>query len=265
MEEEKLEAQPQEQPEETKEEQPEKDRTAEQFDKLKESNKELKTERDKYKNLLDSLRPDKVPDKVSYPAPVNKAPEAKEFENLGQGDIDAVFESMKDNEGYLDGNKLLSVLKSMDEKAKRAEQKAEKAEAHAQRVLEATEEKSRSDTMARVHEKYPMLDPENTEGFDKDLYEAVRNDLIGQMMSGKEDPMAAADKWYDKLYGGKVTKEEKENKEKKEAAKKEINAVRPTSNMMHGYYEHDEEEALREKARKGKKGAVAELLKRRGQ
>lgn len=266
-EQEKQEQQAEEQVEEKVEEkQEQKDRTTEQFDKLKESNKELKDERDKYKNLLDSLRPEKVPEQIKYPQPINKAPQAKEFGSLKQDDIDTVFESMKDPEGYLDGNKLLTVLKQMDTRARAAEQKAEKAVEHSKRVMEAAEERSRSDVMTRVHEKYPMLDPESkSTEFDKDFYEAVRNDLIGQMMEGKEDPMAAADKWYNKLYSTKVTKEEKEQKEQKEEAKKQINAAKPGATTIKGYYEADEEEELRKKVQEGKKGALAEMLRRRGQ
>lgn len=242
---------------------PVKDRTTEQFEKLKESNQELKQERDKYKNLLDSLRPEVVPEPAKqYEEPINQAP--KSFGTLEQADIEKTFESMKDEDGYLDGNKLVEALKAMDARARQADQRAQRAEEHVQRVIVAKEEEKKTATMRAVHEKFPQLDP-TSEAFDPTFYDVVRNELIGQLMEGKEDPMAAAEKWSSKLYKKEqpVTKEEIEKKETIEEQKKQINAVRPRSASNVGYYKDEEEESLKEKIRSGKKGALAELLRRR--
>ncbi len=260
------------QPEETKEEteeKPQKDRTTEQFEKLTKSNKELKQQRDKYKNVLESLQPDApAPQQPAqnYQQPTNKAPSAKQFENLSQKDIDSQFKSMVDDKGYLDGNKLFAVLKQMDARTERAEAKAERIRIQAEKERIARQQQQKSRKMQDVHDKYPQLDPENDASFDPEFYELVRNDLIGQMMEGKEDPMAAADKWS-KVLSSKEGKEEvakmtKEEKEKKKEQKEQINAVRPRSSSMKGYYEKEEEDKLMDKVRKGKKGALAEAIRR---
>lgn len=236
----------------------EKSRTAEQFEKLKDSNKTLKDERDTYKNLLDSLLPSDA-EMATVTPPVKET----------QPDIAEDLKAMVDEDGYLDGAKLTETLKEINERAKRAEQKVARIEEHNERVRVAKEQNQKTALMRSVHEKYPSLDPESGV-FDKDFYEAVRNDLIGQMMEGKEDPMLAADKWSDKLYGNterqiEVTKEEKEAKDTKEDQKAQINAIRPRSSSMVGYYKEEENDILMDKVRQGKKGALAEILRRRGQ
>ena len=248
----------------TKEE--EKDRTTEQFEKLTESNKELKEERDKYKNVLDSLQPEQQQPTQGYEKPVSRAPLAKNFDNLKQNDIDEVFKSMVDDNGYLDGNKLFGVLKKLDARTTRAEETAERVRIQAEKEKIARKQQQKSDKMQIVHDKYPRLNPENIEIFDPQFYELVRNDLIGQMMDGKEDPMVAADKWANVLNSKEgekeVAKATKEETEEKKTQKEQINAVRPRSSSMTGYYKGEEDAALREQVRKGKKGALAEVLRR---
>jgi len=220
----------------------------------------LKDENKKYKDVLSSLTPEE-----KYEAPVQQAPQAEQFQTLQQGDIDQVFRSMVDDQGFVDGNKLLNTLRDLDTSAKNSKQAAEKALEHARRVEVAQQEQQKSATMQTVHEKYPQLDPES-ESFDSRYWEFVRNELIGQMMEGKQDPLSAAEKGYDVFYKEQqVTKEEKAQKEEKDNAKAQINATRPRSSSAVGYYENEEEEALKAKVQAGKKGALAELLRRRGQ
>ena len=251
-----------------------KDRTTQQFEKLTSHNKQLKAERDGYKNLLDSLAPeeDEAPpqqpqafDPQQYQNPVSKAPSANQYQNLNQQQINETFKSMIDEKGYMDGNKLLNVLQQMDDRARKAEEDARQARAHTKRMEQAQEKMKKSSTMEKVHEKYPQLDPDNEEVFNRDFYDVVRNDLIGQMMEGKEDPLEAADKWADKFLQTDMNKQQKEEMEQKQNKKKAINATRPRSSSMQGYYKDEEEDSLRAQVRKNKKGALAELLRRRGQ
>lgn len=244
---------PQEQPK------PEKDRTQEQFEKLVESNKTLKEERDQYKNVLESLKPNFTEDNA------HSVPSSRDFTHLSQDQVDDVYKSMVDEDGYLDGNKLTKALKEMDDRARAAELRAAQVEAHLKRREVAEQESMKTEEARKVHEKFPQLDPESTE-FDEDYYQMVRNEVIGQMMDGKEDFMGAAQKWYDKFYKEKSMKnEEKTQQEKKQEQKAQINAIRPRSSVMAGYYSNTEEQSLVTDAQKGKKGAVAELLRRRGQ
>ena len=237
------------------------DHNAKQAEKLVETNKELKQDKDKseekYQNLLDSLKPEEeVPQQVQqqYQQPINQAPPAKSFENLDQQDVNNVFKGMVDDQGYLDGPKLLNVLSTMNKRA-------ENAEARASKVEKSQEDFEQTTKSRELHAKYPQLDPENKD-FNKDFWELVRNEVIGQMMTGKEDPIKAADKWYNKLYKSEMNKDDTKKKEESEDTKRQINAVRPRSPMATGYYEKEEAENLRKKVIAGKRGALAETLKR---
>lgn len=242
-----------------------KSRTAEQFEKLKESNQELKKERDHYRNVLDSLTPEAATPTQRAQAP--QTPQADGYTHLKQEDIDAVYTQMVDADGYLDGGKLVNTLKEMDSRARAAEQRALQIEQHLKLREEAETQARKTELMRKVHELYPQLDPERAETFDAEFYDAVRNELIGQIMtSGQEDPMAAAEKWSKKLYRDiEMDKKEKAIKEEKQEQKAQINATNLRSPSLKGYYEKAEEGDLREKIKHGKKGALAELLRRRGQ
>lgn len=249
---------------ESQDPQEQKSRTQKEFEKLKNSNKELKEERDAYKNVLDSLKPSTPPtpqQQPQYQQPLNQAPSANQFSNLSQNEVNNVFQSMVDADGYLDGNKLMQTLQQLNQRAMNAEQRAARVEEHQQRREAAEQEAQKSQAMKEVHAKYPELDPEN-ENFDEDFYDLVRNELIGQLMQGKEDAMEAADKWASKRN---MTREEKQIKEQKEEQKSQINAVRPRSSMMKGYYTKDDNQELINKVRQGKKGALAEALRRQEQ
>lgn len=244
---------PQEEIKEPKEETPEapketKDRTSEQFDKLTTSNKELKNERDGLKNVLDSL----------YPGEPKAVPE------IPAEDDSLSLEGMVDAEGFLDGKKLVSEIDSLKKKAKNAEDTAKRVEIQAEKEKQAREQSQRTQKMLVVHAKYPELDPDN-DRFNTDLFDAVRNDLISQLFVGKEDPMVAADKWYPRFYpeGENMakTKEEKELESKKVEQKEQINST--GSGVHRASYESQNEEDLRKQMVAGKKGALAEMLRRR--
>ena len=253
-----------------------KDRTSEQFAKLTESNKELKEERDQYKNLFEGLRPTEVPQEAQqYQEPINQAPQ-NQFQNINQEAVDQTFQSMIDENGYLDGNKLMSTLKSMDERATRAELAAKQVQD--ENIKKNTEAREREEKQATldVYTKYPHLDPNNVDGvevdgekisFDPKMWQYVKNELESKarrgVMPSNSDYMEAADQVYQDLYGGRdMTK--KEEQKKVESQKNIINATRPRSTMNVNYYKNDEESALIDQVRAGKRGAVGELLRRKG-
>lgn len=240
-----------------------KDRTSEQFDKLTGSNKQLKQENEALKDVIASLTPDPVPDMQTLDPVV--IPQAQEYKNLSQKEIDGVYSSMIDEQGYLDGNKLISTLKGMDDRVKQAELRADQIARQAAAERTAREEMSRSKEAEELHNKYPHLDP-NSEVFDKVFYDAVRNEMIGQMLDGKQDPMAAADKWAPKFISEPQSmKKEEEKKQQADEAKSNINANIPRSGNSRGYYDNSETETLREGIMSGKRGALAEMLRRREQ
>lgn len=242
------------------------DRTKEQFDKLKEKNKELNEVNKQYQSLMDSLIPE--PEQQQTPQP-QQQPQQKDYSHLEQDDIDQVFQSMIDDKGFLDGNKLKDTLRNMNEAAKAANERAKRVEEHVMRETQARERAIKDEKTRSLHDKYPMLDPENKDEFDRDFYEAVRNDMVGQYMNGvapgQEDPVASADKLAKRYLQDTMNKQEQEQKERGEQARAHVNTTRPRSRITKGYYEQDGEDVLIDAVRKGKKGALGELLKRRGQ
>ena len=231
---------------------PKVDRTGEQFDKLKESNQELKQERDQYKKLYES-----------YEQPTKEVPSADKFNNLSQPQVNDVVAGLVDEQGYMDGAKLTKMLMDMDKRAANAEQSAQAA----QKQLRDWEE---TRATQKVLQKYDMLDPNKTDTFDEVFFESVLNELKGNAIMGKEpkeaDYMAAADKWHERLYKEReMKKKDKEAQEKVEAQRDAAQSVKPTgSSMIKGYYEDQEDAELIKAIQQGKKGAIAERLKRRG-
>lgn len=261
---------PQEAPEEEKpiEEPPKeeetKKRTTEQFEKLKDHNKSLKEENEKLKkkNVLDSL----VPEPPAYPeSPItNVVPATQNYPNLSKEDINNTFAGLVDDQGYVDTGLLVSTLNELQQKAKEAEERARQADEKVFATAKKQEDFERKELMREVHKEYPRLDPDS-EQFDERLWEGVRNEVIGQWTSGKqEDVKAAAAKWSDILYGKEeeVKKADKEKLVKSEDEKRNINAlgVKQTSQRV----DPDRLEMLREAVRKGKKGALSELLEATG-
>jgi len=242
-----------------------KKRTAEQFDKLKEHNKELKEENKKIKkNVLDSL----VPEAPQYPqSPItNVAPSAKKYPGLSQKQVNETFKGLVDDQGYVDSGLLVSTLKELKEKEKLSEERVRRAEAKAEQTTRDFDSFQRTQIMKEVHKKHPRLDPENSEAFDVRFWKGVRSDMVDGMMKGKVlDIAKVADDWAELLYGKEVKevqevkKKDKEKLEKAEDEKRNINALgtRQTSQRL----DDTETEALHEAARRGKKGAVAALLR----
>lgn len=254
-----------------------KTRTQEQFEKLTQSNKELKEERDQYKNLFEGLRPEEVPQEAQqYQQPINQAPPATEFQNINQTDVNEKFKEMIDENGYLDGNKLMETLRAMDDRAQRAEIAARQVQ-EANLKKEAIErEREEKDATLKVYERFPQLDPNNIDGVEKDgetvsfdpkMWQYVKNELESKarrgVMPSNTDYMAAAEQVYQDLYGGRDMAKKDEQKKVVEQ-KNIINATRPRSTTNVNYYKDEEESVLIDQVRAGKRGAVGELLRRRG-
>lgn len=242
----------------TQEENEEKDRTAEQFDKLKGHNTQLKQENEALKDLVSSLTPAPAEDPQGQKVEV---PQSQDFKNLPQEKIDEVYTSMIDDQGYLDGNKLMETLKRLDDRAKQAEDTAQRIARQVEQEKIARDEEYRSREAQQLHERYPELNPKNTDIFNRKFYDAVKNEMIGQMLEGKQDPLAAADKWAELS----MTKATKEKQKETEDAKAHINSSMPRGSHTPQAYNSVENEALRQGVMQNKKGALAEMLRRREQ
>lgn len=248
------------------------ERTKEQFEKLTTSNKTLKEEKDAALDEARSARIEAEKYKALYETPTNQAPNAEQFANLNQAQVNNAFQGMVDENGYLDGNKLMNVLQTMDKKAQDADSRAKQVEKKAMAVEMEARAKEQQAHQSQVYTKYPWLDPDNVDGvevdgqqvaFNPDLWELVYNKLAVKAKKGEQptnkDYMEAADDVYTKFYPkGAMNKQQT----KIENQKRQINAARPRSPMSEGYYSSDEDDALVDAMRKGKKGSVAEALRR---
>jgi hypothetical protein len=227
---------------------------------------------------LEGLRPQEVPQEVAqtYQEPINQAPSAQNFQNLDQNQVNQAFAGMIDENGYLDGNKLMNTLQTLDQRAKQAEETAKKVQEQARQEQINKRDREEKAAIAEVYTKFPQMDPNNVDGvevegelvkFDPKMWQYVKNELEATarrgVMPSESDYMNTTQKVYNDLYGERQMNKKVEAK-KIENQKLQINATRPRSTINVGYYENDEEDSIVKDVRAGKRGAVGALLRKRG-
>jgi hypothetical protein len=200
------------------------ERTRLQFEKLKAANKELaerlalqEQPKPQFSSVLDELYP-------KSQAPV--APSQDQAKDYVQG--------LVDKEGYIDPDQLNKTLQDSDERAKRAELEAKAAR-------ERVEKFEETQTVNKVHGLYPQLDPYHKD-FDPLFYDYVKKDMIGQLMEGKQDYLAAA-KSADSFFKKAQARQAKEAETQKVISQREQAAAttgtaKPISNT--GEYERQQ-------------------------
>jgi len=261
LEEVKKEVETQPQPKEVEPKLPEevKERTKQEFEKLKLSNQQLKETVKKYTDVLTSLSPQEVapPNQFTpYFEPILTKSPPQHYPGLSKEQVQETFDNLVDDQGYVDVNLLKEELQKQRERAALLEQRAREAEALAKQAAKTVDDFQRTNKMKEVHSKYPQIDP-NSPQFDERMWEAVRNEIIGQWTTtGKEDVEAAAKKWYDILYPMA--------KDKQAEKKAQINAIPTTPTSTSTSTNFEDHEALVTATRKNKKGALAERLRRAG-
>ncbi len=212
------------------------DRTREQFEKLKQSNKELaaklaEKEQAITKSVLDELHP------------INEEP------------VSQAEDYQIDEDGTVDVAQLNRVLKETQQAAQMARQEALQAKARADRLAKERSEES-------VHSKFPQLIP-GSKDFDPDFFKRVKNELIGQMMEGRENYMEAAEtvaKLFQKNNVEEKVEQKVEEFKKTTEAKQNINAGTGSANNR--TYSDDNE--LSKRTQMGDLEAFRERLKRAG-
>jgi len=155
-----------------------KERTAQEFEKLKATNKQMADELAALKgsnpsrtSVLDDLRPNpELVPQATYPMAGYQQPAQQPFVDEG---------------GYVDAAVLNSTLSKAQKEAQEARRIAQQTQEQIQRFQE-------SQVVQAVHSEFPELDPNNSDQFDPAFYDFVKNEMIGQMMKGKEDLRAAA-------------------------------------------------------------------------
>lgn len=217
----------------------EKDRTAEQFEKLKEHNKQLKQKLEQLESakptqsVLESLRPSD-----NYPG-VTPA-QAAEIQ-------DQVF----DEQGYVDPNLLNQKLAEANRIANQAIQTAEQA----QKQLRNFEE---TQVTKELYKQFPQLDP-NGDTFDPKFYKRVRNELVGQLTDGKNQDVFEAAKSVSDTFTTEVKVQVQEQEDI--SLKQQASSVIGTSQGVSKPVDHD---WLVGETRKGNADALSERLKRSG-
>jgi hypothetical protein len=255
-------------PQETEEER--KKRTTEEFEKLKAHNAELKkaleekkAKEPKRKNALDDLIPEDQPT-------TNVIPSNQQFPTLTNKEIKDAFANLTDEQGYVDTGLLKETLNNLQRAKDEAIRRADEAEKRAKTVERRQDDFERKQTMREVHARFPKLDPENTSSddptrkFDEDFYDLFQGEVVRQWSStGKADPMQVAEKISRILYNRDMTKADKEKADKADLAKRNINALQPKPGTQREAYTDTDD--LVKATRLGKKGALAERIRRAGQ
>ena len=155
------------------------DRTRKEFEKLKESNRKLKSELDAVRGSQNDIT-DYIPSHLT----------SRQAEEIQTDFID--------QEGYVDVNALNRALKEANDRAKRAENMA------------LTQEKERQNRMVQqAHEKHPYLDPKS-EAHDREFYTLVRDRMVRYFSEGVERPLVEVADEIARFYKPSVTPEKVE-------------------------------------------------------
>lgn len=173
------------------------ERTRQEFEKLKDANKRLKSELDARSNgqpqppsLLETYLTNQP-----FPAPAMTAPqlppmpEMPTFQHVTQATAETEAKKLYDEQGYVDAQELERRLSVIE----RAEERARDAEAKAQRALERIGRFEVDAEKKRLHEAFPELDP-SSDQFNPDAYELVKNKMLDQLMqNGSQNALKAAE------------------------------------------------------------------------
>lgn len=207
-------------------------RTAEEFEKLKAHNAELKIKLQAYEAAQAS---GSVLDTISPKTNVQSTP------------VQVSPSSLVDKEGYVDTVKLAAELEQAKRDAAEAKRKADEV------VAQQESEETR-----KVYEVFPYLDPRKTDVFNKKFFDLVRNEMIGQAVEGKKKNFMEAALKAKELYDPGVSSESKKSQERLEQreqlAQPAKTAAKPAQNH----------EALVIGSMKGNTDAIAQRLANAG-
>jgi hypothetical protein len=225
-----------------------KERTREQFEKLKAHNAELAKKLSQYeqakKPSIFDLTPQGKP--VQQVAPQVPAQQVSEIKPI-----------VPDAEGYVDVNAINATIQQINADKERALRQAEEATRMAQAANDNISRFEIKQTSQAVFQKHPELDPDNT-SFDDKLTHLVKLELLRQMTEeGTQDYMKAADFVKNNLYQPKAAK--KQGSEEARSARADINAFTPQASSN-----QTSDDDLRARSYKGDRDAIYERLKRSG-
>lgn len=213
-------------------------RTVEEFEKLKEHNRQLAEELKALKGsnpslttVFDELRPS-AGTVVQPPVPVAGNP-------------------VVDDGGYIDAALLNKTLTESERKAAEATRIALQTQEQIQRFQETQIQKE-------VQKDFPEFDP-NTDKFNPAFYEFVKNELVGQLLVGRNQDLRAA-----AAKAREVFKTKTPDPVRQENISSREQASAPTGTRTVSAPTTADNSALVERTYKGDKDAIFERLKRSG-
>ena len=228
-----------------------KERTAEEFEKLKAKNKEL----------ADKLAQVEAPEQVERPSFYNvPTPSTAQYTGLSQEQINQQTKSFVDQDGYVDVASLNAVLNEANQRALRAEEAARRTQQEVQNYNHTRE-------VTETYKEYPELNPDKTDVFDSKYYDMVTNHIYGQAMKGtKTDFLSAAKYVAENLYNPKEKKQQEQAKveQEKETSKTKRSQATSTVGQGKGQPEPVDHEELVDKSRKGDMDAIGKRLNASG-
>lgn len=240
-----------------------KERTREEFEKLKAKNKELsgklthyEGQKPKKRSGLDVFGP---PDKT-VPQQQQVPPAQKQ---VAPPPVDEIKPIIPDDQGYIDVGALNQTISQINERNRRAERQANAAAHKAALAEEKISKYEHTDKTLKTYEKHPYLDPNKTEDFDERFSELTKLEIIRQMTEeGTADYLKAANKVKKEFYDPTKKEEAKPDEKQKEnvAKRDQINAV---SGVQKGEKEPEQDYFVSE-SRKGNKDAIYQRLKKSG-
>ncbi len=235
-----------------------KDRTREQFEKLLESNKALKEENEKLKEISSTDLFLNSPTHTPIQPSAIPSQQLGQLYNIPTSQVEDIAQSIFDEEGYVKKEELEKRLNNAQREAEIAKQQAVSLQEELRRNRDEIRRIEESAQTREAYKEFPQLNP-NDENFDSEFRELVREKMLVQALNGQKDLVKAC-RDVSQLIGNMAKKGKQTNQED---VKREINAtsggVRKDVKSTAQDYER-----LMEAARYGKKGAIAELLKMRG-
>lgn len=240
-----------------------KERTREEFEKLKAKNKELAEKVTRY----EGPKPKKRSGLDVFGPPEQAAPQQPPQQPAPQEVVEPAADEIKpitpDESGYIDVGALNQTIAQINERNRRAETQANTAAQRAALAEDRVSKYEHTDKTLKTYEKHPYLDPNNTEVFDEKFSEFTKLEIIRQMTEeGTSDYLKAANKVKKEYYDPTKKKEAKPDEKQQESVAKrdQINAM---SGVEKGEKE-PEQEFLVSETRKGSRDATYQRLKKAG-
>jgi len=234
-----------------------KDRTKEQFEKLKQANQELKRELEAAKKPGRSVLESMIPNFNQQDVRLDQFVPQVQLNNITPQKVQEIAKDLVDAEGYVNAEVLNSRLKT----AEMAERRASEAERKAQQAIDRVANYEINQQVKDLHREFPELDPNSGDGFKPEAYTLVQNELLNQLVqTGRQDGLAAARK-MSRYFRPQESKPDI----KQQAVESQKQAIISVANSGKGQrsISNDEYEDLKKRSMTDP-NAMAERLKRAG-